>query len=199
MAFEHRFEQYDIFMRKPPPLVDRAALRRARAHGRPRQRAAATDEDAVRALVPALKANAIEAIAIGYMHASSRRHARTAHARHPAGGAARSVDLALQRGLAGDPRVRALVDRGRQCLCPAGHGPLSRQARRGAQAAGLRLPAVHDHVRASLTALETARKFPIRPVESGRRRRHPPRPCPSNVASTRCCPSTWAARRPRSA
>src|SRR3981189_2755453 len=23
MAFEHRFEQYDIFMRKPPPLVAR--------------------------------------------------------------------------------------------------------------------------------------------------------------------------------
>ena len=23
IAFEHRFEQYDIFMRKPPPLVPR--------------------------------------------------------------------------------------------------------------------------------------------------------------------------------
>ena len=51
-----------------------------------------------------------------------------------------------------------------------------------------------------LTTVETAIRFPVRLVESGRRaaRSSPPR-SPGNAGSTRCCPTTWAARPPRSA
>ncbi len=107
----------------------RPALRHPRAHGRPRQRAD-----------PARRGGGADpgAQAQGGRHRGdrdrlharlSRRQARTAHARHPDGTAARRVDLAVQRSLARDPRIRALVDRRRQRLCPAGDGPLSRPAR----------------------------------------------------------------------
>src|ERR1700730_4020609 len=70
IAFEHRFEQYDIFMRKPPPLVARD-LRFGipeRMDGRGNV-LIPLDEAAVRTLAPTLKAAGIEAIAVGYMHA----------------------------------------------------------------------------------------------------------------------------------
>src|SRR3954451_19391347 len=70
IAFEHRFEQYDIFMVKPSPLVPRD-LRFGipeRMDGRGNV-LIELDEAAVRALAPRLKAAGVEAIAIGYMHA----------------------------------------------------------------------------------------------------------------------------------
>src|SRR5262252_7220660 len=70
IAFEHRFEQYDIFMQKPPPLVPRD-LRFGipeRMDGRGNV-LIPLDEAAVRALAPKLKAQGIESVAIGYMHA----------------------------------------------------------------------------------------------------------------------------------
>src|SRR6516165_9204258 len=66
IAFEHRFEQYDIFMQKPSPLVPRH-LRFGvpeRMDGRGNV-LLLLDETAVHALVPTLKAEKVEAIAIG--------------------------------------------------------------------------------------------------------------------------------------
>src|SRR6195256_4649792 len=70
MAFENRFEQYDIFMDKPAPLVPRD-LRFGipeRLDGRGNV-LLPLDEAAVAALVPKLDAAGIEAVAVGYMHA----------------------------------------------------------------------------------------------------------------------------------
>ena len=70
MAFENRFEQYDIFMDKPAPLVPRD-LRlgvRERLDGRGTV-LVPLDEEAVRALAPGLERAGIEAVAIGFMHA----------------------------------------------------------------------------------------------------------------------------------
>ena len=70
MAFENRFEQYDIYMDKPPPLVPRD-LRfgvRERLDGRGNV-LLPLDEAAVASLVPKLEAAHIEAVAVGYMHA----------------------------------------------------------------------------------------------------------------------------------
>ena len=70
MAFENRFEQYDILMDKPAPLVSRD-LRlgvRERLDGRGNV-LIPLDEAMVWALAPRLEAAGIEAIAIGYMHA----------------------------------------------------------------------------------------------------------------------------------
>jgi N-methylhydantoinase A len=80
MAFENRFEQYDIIMDKPAPLVPRN-LRLGvpeRLDGRGNV-LVPLDEGAVRALAPDLAARGIEAVAIGFMHAYlDGRHERRA-------------------------------------------------------------------------------------------------------------------------
>ena len=203
MAFEHRFEQYDIFMDKPLPLVPRE-LRFGvpeRLDGRGNV-LLPLDEAAVRALAPTLKARGIEAVAIGFMHAyldgTHERRTRDILAGLLPG----VVDHAVERGLARDPRVRALLDRRRQRLRAAGDGPLPRPARRRrCRRGGFACPLFLMTSGGGLTTLETARRFPDPP---GRVRARPAAPSwrrasRGSAGSTRCCPSTWAARRPRSA
>ena len=147
IAFEHRFEQYDIFMVKPPPLVPRdLRFGIPERHRRPRQRADPARRER-REGAGAQAQGRGHRIDRHRLHARlSRRQARAAHARHPRRDAARRVDHAVERGLARDPRIRALVDRRRQRLRAAGDGALSRPARCGAAPARLHLPVVHDHL-----------------------------------------------------
>ncbi len=69
MAHENRFEQYDLAMERPEPLVPRH-LR----FGVPERLAAtgevlvALDAEAVRALVPQLVAEGVESVAVGFLH-----------------------------------------------------------------------------------------------------------------------------------
>ncbi|MCP5027747.1 MAG: hydantoinase/oxoprolinase family protein [Actinomycetia bacterium] len=69
MAHENRFEQYDIFMERPDPLVPRylrlGVPERLSAEG---EVMIPLDTDAVRALVPTLVENEIESVAIGFLH-----------------------------------------------------------------------------------------------------------------------------------
>ena len=69
MAYENRFEQYDINMERPPPLVPRhlrlPVRERMDVHGRA---LIPLDEASVRALVPQLHEHAIESVAIGLLH-----------------------------------------------------------------------------------------------------------------------------------
>ncbi len=202
MAFEHRFEQYDIFMMKPPPLVARE-LRFGipeRLDGRGNV-LMPLDEAAVRALAPKLKAAGNRGGGDRLHACLSRRQARAAHARHPGRDDARHFLFAVERGLARDPRVRALVDRRRQRLRPARDGPLSRPPRLRAEGAGLRLPAVHDDLgrrprRASIprASSRSGSSSPALPAA-----RSWPRRWRASAASTRSCRSTWAAPPPRSA
>ena len=130
---------------KPPPLVPRD-LRFGvpeRIDGRGNV-LLPLDEAAVRALAPKLQGRGIEAVAIGYMHAyldGSTSGARATSCAELLPGVSISP---LERGLARDPRVRALLDDVRQRLRAAADGPLSRPARRGAARARLRLPAAAD-------------------------------------------------------
>ena len=70
MAHENRFEQYDLYMRRPEPLVPRhlriGIPERFAADGSVLLR---LDEDAVRAAAATLQAADIESIAVGYLHA----------------------------------------------------------------------------------------------------------------------------------
>ncbi len=69
MAHENRFEQYDLAMERPEPLVPRH-----RRLGVPERLAAngdvlvPLDLDAVRALVPTLQSEGVESVAVGFLH-----------------------------------------------------------------------------------------------------------------------------------
>ena len=69
MAHENRFEQYDLAMERPEPLVPRhrrlGVPERLAANG---DVLAPLDLDAVRALVPALQADGVESVAVGFLH-----------------------------------------------------------------------------------------------------------------------------------
>ena len=142
MAQENRFEQYDIFIEKPEPLVPRTLRftvpERIDVPGGVRL---ALDEAAVEALAARSKAKGVEAIAIGFLHS----YANPAHERRTARSwreAARRAHLHVVRGLPRGARVRALLDDRRQRLCPAADGPLSRAPAGARPCGGLRLPAL---------------------------------------------------------
>ncbi len=81
MAHENRFEQYDLYMRRPEPLVPRN-----RRIGIPERLAAdgtvlmPLDEDAVRAAASSLAADGVTSVAVGYLHSylDARHERRTA-------------------------------------------------------------------------------------------------------------------------
>src|SRR3984957_20525267 len=69
IAYEHRFEQYDLYMERPVPLVERdlrlEVPERLAADG---SLLLALDEEALLGLVSVLKAERIEALAISFLH-----------------------------------------------------------------------------------------------------------------------------------
>ena len=168
IAFEHRFEQYDIFMQKPTPLVARD-LRFGipeRIDGRGNL-LLALDEGAVRALAPKLKAAGIEAIAIGYMHAyldgTHERRTRDILAETLPG-----VSISISSEVS--PEIReyerwstAVANAYVQPVMDRYLGRLDTALRK----LGVTCPLFMITSGGGLAALETARKFPIRLVESG--------------------------------
>jgi N-methylhydantoinase A len=168
IAFEHRFEQYDIFMRKPPPLVPRE-LRFGvpeRMDGRGNV-LIALDEAAVRALAPRLKAAGVEAIAVGYMHAylDGKHERRT---RDILGELLAGVSITLSSEVS--PEIReyerwstAVANAYVQPVMDRYLGRLDEALREK----GVGCPLFLITSGGGLAALETARKFPIRLVESG--------------------------------
>jgi len=168
IAFEHRFEQYDIFMVKPAPLVPRD-LRfgiTERLDGRGNV-LIPLDEAAVKALAPKLKAKGVESIAIGYMHAyldgKHERRTRDILAEMLPG-----VSITLSSEVS--PEIRE-YERWSTAVANAYVQPVMDRYL-GRLASGLRqrgatCPLFMITSGGGLAALETARKFPIRLVESG--------------------------------
>jgi N-methylhydantoinase A len=168
IAFEHRFEQYDIFMRKPPPLVARD-LRFGvpeRLDGRGNV-LIPLDEAAVSALAPRLKAAGIEAIAIGYMHAylDGKHERRT---RDILTELLPGVSISLSSEVS--PEIRE-YERWSTAVANAYVQPvMDRYLGRlddGLRRKGFTCPLFMITSGGGLAALATARKFPIRLVESG--------------------------------
>ncbi|HLG47338.1 MAG TPA: hydantoinase/oxoprolinase family protein [Reyranella sp.] len=168
IAFEHRFEQYDIFMVKPSPLVPRD-LRFGipeRMDGRGNV-LVPLDENAVKALAPKLKANGIEAVAIGYMHAyldgKHERRTRDILAELLPG-----VSITLSSEVS--PEIRE-YERWSTAVANAYVQPVMDRYLGRLDAAlrqrGVNCPLFLITSGGGLAALETARKFPIRLVESG--------------------------------
>ena len=168
MAYEHRFEQYDLYMERPEPLVARPwrfeVPERVAADGTV---LLPMDEAAVERIGAAAKAEGAEAIAICFLHA----YQNDAHER-------RARDI-ISRYFAPEvitissevcPEIRE-YERTSTTVANAYVLPLmERYLRRledGLKAIGSTAPLLLIMSSGGITTVETARRFPIRLVESG--------------------------------
>jgi N-methylhydantoinase A len=168
MAHENRFEQYDIDVDRPRPLVPRewrfTVPERIDARGRVLR---PLDEGAVAELVPRLNAAGIESVAIGLLHAyrnadHERRIAEILRVGAP------GLDLSLSSEVC--PEIRE-YERLSTTVANAYVKPLMARYLRvladRLRSRGLECPCLLMTSGGGLTRLETGAAFPIRLVESG--------------------------------
>ena len=168
MAYEHRFEQYDLYMERPEPLVARPwrfeVPERVAADGTVLLQ---MDEAAVERIGAAAKAAGAEAIAICFLHAyqndAHERRARDILTRYFA-----PEVIAISSEVC--PEIRE-YERTSTTVANAYVLPLmERYLRRledGLKAIGSAAPLLLIMSSGGITTVETARRFPIRLVESG--------------------------------
>jgi N-methylhydantoinase A len=168
MAQENRFEQYDIFIEKPEPLVPRTLRftvpERVDAKGAVRL---ALDETAVAELAATLKDQGVEAVAVGFLHS----YANPAHERR-AGEILTAALPGVRVSLSCEvcPEVREYERFSTTCANAYVQPLMARyleNLRNRIAAAGFGCPVLLMTSGGGLTTLETAARFPIRLVESG--------------------------------
>jgi N-methylhydantoinase A len=168
MAYEHRFEQYDISMQRPEPLVPRD-LRL----GVPERIAAdgsvllPLDEAALRATGATLRARRISAIAVCFLHSfTNPAHERRAAAilAEELPGAAITISSEVA------PEIRE-YERASTTIANAYVLPLMGRylaaLEQGLREAGMACPLLLMMSSGGVTTVETAKRFPVRLVESG--------------------------------
>jgi len=168
MAQENRFEQYDIGIDRPPPLVPRhlrwSVGERLNYRG---EVLVPLDEESVRALIPLIAAEKVEAVAIGLLHA----YANGDHERRVAAIlAAACPDLAITLSSEVCPEIREYERQSTACANAYVQPKMARYLTElGARMRdkGYRCPFLLMTSGGGLTTLETAIRFPIRLVESG--------------------------------
>ena len=169
MGYEKRFEQYDVYMERPAPLVPRPLRFTVpeRIDGRGRE-LLALDEDTVRSVAERLRAERVQAVAIGFLHA----YAWPAHEQRAA--------AILREMLPGEvticvssevcPEIREYERFSTTCanayVRPLMQGYLLR-LRAELDACGLHCALLLMMSGGGLTTLENAARFPVRLVESG--------------------------------
>ena len=168
MAYENRFEQYDVNIDKPPPLVPRylrlGVPERMDAKGRVLR---PLDEGAVLALVPELERQGVASVAIGLIHS----YANPAHERRVRDLlAARLPGVALTLSSEVCPEVREYDRLSTACanayVQPLMAGYLAR-LEAALKGEGVRCPLLLMTSGGGLMTLASAVRFPIRLVESG--------------------------------
>ncbi|HSP26424.1 MAG TPA: hydantoinase/oxoprolinase family protein, partial [Saliniramus sp.] len=168
MAYENRFEQYDVNVDRPRPLVPRylrlPVRERLTAAG---EALVALDEQSVRDLVPILRENAIESIALGLIHS----YANPAHEQR--------VAEILREELPGVPvslscevcpEIREYERQSTTCANAYVQPLIGRYLTRldaQLRERGFVCPFFLMTSGGGLTTLDTAVRFPIRLVESG--------------------------------
>ena len=168
MAYENRFEQYDVNVNRPPPLVPRpwrfTVPERMNAAG---EALRPLDAAAVAALAPKLAAANIESVAVGFLHA----YANPAHeelARDVLAEALPSLSITLASEVC--PEIREFERFSTACanayVRPLMASYLADLQERLA-AMGANCPFLLMTSGGGLASLATAREFPIRLVESG--------------------------------
>ena len=168
MARENRFEQYDIGVDRPEPLVPRRlrlpVTERVDRHGRV---LVPLDDDSVRALLPVLDEHGVESVAVGLIHG----YAKPDHERR-IGAILASERPELAVTLASDvcPEVREYERLSTACANAYVQPLMSRYLKGLAEslsASGLDCPFLLMTSGGGLTTLETAMAAPVRLVESG--------------------------------
>jgi N-methylhydantoinase A len=167
-AFGHRFDQYDLEMTRPPALVERPwrfeVPERVAADG---SVLLALDEDAVRALVPKLRAEQIQSVAISFMHAYANS-VHEARVRDILREEMPELYVSVSHEVCPEIREyeRASTTAGNAYVQPLMASYLARLVDR-LKAVGAQAPLLMIMSSGSLTSVETAMRFPIRLVESG--------------------------------
>ncbi|MDX6748532.1 hydantoinase/oxoprolinase family protein [Geminicoccaceae bacterium 1502E] len=168
IADEGRFDQYDIFIEKPKHLVPRALRftvpERVSAAG---EVLLALDEDAVAALAPKLRESGAESIAIAFIHAyAAGEHER--RAREILEAALPGVAIAISSEVCPEIREyeRTSTTVANAYVQPLMDGYLGR-LEEALKARGMKAPLYLMTSGGGLTTVGTARRFPIRLVESG--------------------------------
>ena len=168
IAYENRFEQYDIYMDKPPPLVPRAlrfgVTERIDARGGV---LIPLDEGSLGRIVENLKREAVESVAVGLINSYvASRHERLVADHLTSALPGLSVTLSSEVS----PEIREF-DRWSTAAANAYIQPLmsSYLGRLDEKLAemGFDCPLRMMTSGGGLAAIETARRFPIRLVESG--------------------------------
>ena len=168
MGTESRFEQYDLDMVKPDPLVarrDRLTVReRIGADG---EVLVPLDEEALAALAPVLVGRGIESIAIAFMHS----FAHPAHERRAAeilSGLLPGVAISLSSEVS--PEIREYERFTTTCANAYVQPMLGRylgRLERGLKERDYACPLFLMSSGGGMTEVETARRFPVRLIESG--------------------------------
>ena len=168
MAHENRFEQYDIGVDRPEPLVPRRLRLPVQERVDHRGRVLIPlEEDSVRALLPTLEAEGVESVAVGLIHG----YANPAHERR-IGEILEEWRPGLPVTLASDvcPEVREYERQSTACA-NAYVQPLMARYLTGLseslRESGLACPFLLMTSGGGLTTLETAVAAPVRLVESG--------------------------------
>jgi N-methylhydantoinase A len=168
MAYENRFEQYDIWMERPPPLVPRhlrlPVPERLSARG---EIIKPLDERAFPPLVQTLEQAGIESVAIGFLHS----YVDAVHEQRAGDILARlAPHLSITLSSEVSPEMREYERWSTACVNayvqPVMAGYLAR-LENGFRALGLACPLYLMTSAGGLTTMEMARRFPVRLVESG--------------------------------
>ncbi|MDR3530295.1 MAG: hydantoinase/oxoprolinase family protein [Rhodopila sp.] len=168
IAYEHRFEQYDLYMERPLPLVERdlrlEVPERLAADG---SVLLPLDEDALLGLVDALKAERIEALAISFLH-SYVNPAHEARARDLIAAAMPGLAITVSSEVCREIREyeRTSTTVANAYVLPLMASYLGRM-RDGLAAIGVTCPLLLMMSSGGICTVETATRFPVRLVESG--------------------------------
>jgi N-methylhydantoinase A len=168
IAYEHRFEQYDLYMERPEPLVSRdlrlEVPERLAADGAVLLE---LDEPALDALVPTLQARNIEAIAISFLHAYiNPAHEERARARIAA--ALPDVAITISSEVCREIREyeRTSTTVANAYVLPLMASYIARM-QAGLRGLGATCPLLMMMSSGGVCTVETARRYPVRLVESG--------------------------------
>lgn len=168
MGTESRYDQYDLQIDLPEPLVPRRLRLPVRERlDRAGRVLVPLDEEGVRALIPRLRAEGVEAVAVGFLHAFVDPHheQRAREILHEAW-----PDLPVSLSSEVSPEMRE-YERFSTTAANAYVQPLMdrylARLEQGLRAMGVRAPLLMMLSSGGLCSVETARRFPVRLVESG--------------------------------